>query len=450
MILALLAAVGGSMRDGSAAESRDAVSLAGPSAEIGALWGRINAPIIREDMQRSFIEPAARDGISEAELIARAERFVAIAREAAPHWLEEAEAIARAAGVDAALYQAYIGMVYRGLWQGHECTSYTVSSKYTRDAIPVFHKNRDNKDKPQAACIVATRLPGLNRFITVTDASVLACMMMVNEKGLAGSADTGGLRPRTPKHRGVMNTFILRHIAERAGTCGEALGIIRHFVEKGYYAGGGHTGTHWLFVDRSGAVLEVSNNEEQVVAHRHDDKQVYFSARGDTPAARALENAEEPIDFHLFHNVSRDPSVCFDSSISGMTVEISPAHPATLTCAWITFPARGVAFPLFMGGTQTPRPLLTGEVYGLSTHIANSRAAWEAVEASSHSSKEALVPEAESLLAEGREKAAKAMLDGWVAQTAGAQVNMLRSRRERAVARREQAAPATQKVSGAE
>ena len=48
----------------------------------------------------------------------------------------------------------------------------------------------------------------------------------------------------------MMNTFLLRHIAERASCCAEALEIIREFVGRGWYAGGAKTGTHWLFVDR--------------------------------------------------------------------------------------------------------------------------------------------------------------------------------------------------------
>ena len=196
-------------------------------------------------------------------------------------------------------------------------------------------------------------MAGVHKFITVSDASVLACMMMVNEHGLAGSADTGGIEPGRPKYRGMMNTFVLRYIAERARSCRDALDIIEDFVDRGQYAGGGGTGTHWLFVDKDGGILEVSNNAREVRSVRHDAK-VYFSARGDTPAAHRLWKATVPIDFHLFHNVSRDPSVCFESTICGMTAEIDADRPDILTCAWFTLPGKGLAFPLFMGGVATP------------------------------------------------------------------------------------------------
>ncbi|MCP4640081.1 MAG: hypothetical protein GY851_06600, partial [bacterium] len=211
--------------------------------------------------------------------------------------------------------------VYRSLFFGDECTSYAVPTAYTKNNAILFHKTRDNKQKPQAGCVVATDIKGVNRFITVSDASVLACMMMVNDKGLAGSADTGGIMPVKGTFHGLMNTFVLRHIAERAATCADALAIIKEFVAKGYYAGGAKTGTHWLFVDKEGTILEVSNNEQEVRETLHTEK-VYFSVRQDTKAAKTLQDAEPPIDFHTFHNVSRDPSMCFASSISGMTVEI--------------------------------------------------------------------------------------------------------------------------------
>ena len=352
------------------------VALCGSPAAIGMAWGQINGAAIRADIEASYLEPARAKGVPQAALIERGQPFVEICREVAPHWLDEAGAIAAAADVDPALYTAYIGCVYRNLWAGEECTSYAVSPEYTEDHVLLFHKNRDNRAKPQAAGVIASNIEGVNRFITVTDASVLACMMMVNEKGLAGSADTGGLGPGTPKYRGMMNTFVLRHIAERAGDCGEALSIIREFVDKGYYAGGGGTGTHWLFMDASGAILEVSNNADEVVATTHDEH-VYFSARADTPAAAILRNATQSIGFHTFHNVSRDASICFDSTISGMTVEISCVHPELLTCAWLTFPAKSVAFPVFMGCTHTPLALINGEVYELAKGIHDAKDTWK-------------------------------------------------------------------------
>ncbi|HEO72669.1 MAG TPA: hypothetical protein ENN80_15535, partial [Candidatus Hydrogenedentes bacterium] len=114
-------------------ENDEAVRLTGSPRAIGTAWGTLNGAVIRRDIQEHFVAPASEKGFSEADLIARAERFVAICLEITPHWLEEADAIARAAEVAPALYRAYIGCVYRSLWAGDECTSYAVHKAHTRD-----------------------------------------------------------------------------------------------------------------------------------------------------------------------------------------------------------------------------------------------------------------------------------------------------------------------------
>ena len=403
-----------------------AIALTGPPEAIGEKWGRINATVIQTDMQKSYVKPAAEKGFSEEALVERGRGFVEICAEIAPHWLDEAKAIAKAARVNPDLYTAYIGTVYRRLWAGDECTSYAVSPDYTEENAVFFHKNRDNVAKPQAGCVIASDVPGVNTFITVTDASVLACMMMVNDKGLAGSADTGGtVGAGTPKYSGLMNTFVLRHIAERAASCDDALAIVREFVDKGYYAGGGGTGTHWLFVDKQGRILEVSNNADDVAFQFHDEK-VYFSARAGSNAASTLQDAKVPIGFHTFHNVSRDPSMCFDSTISGMTVEISRTHPEHLTCAWLTFPAKGLAFPLFMGCRNTPLPLVNGEVYELCKEIDDAAETWETLERSTHLNKQLVEARVTSLLQRREAAQAGALLDEWGLKTTDAQVSVLR------------------------
>ncbi|HOZ47373.1 MAG TPA: carcinine hydrolase/isopenicillin-N N-acyltransferase family protein [Candidatus Hydrogenedentes bacterium] len=404
------------------------VALEGSPEVIGRTWGRINAEHIKADIRAGFLDLASEKGVSEHDLIERSQRFVEICSEIAPHWLVEADAIAEAAGVNAALYRAYIGSVYRNLWQGDECTSYAVRKEYTKDGAIFFHKNRDNREKPQAACVVASDVPGVNRFITVSDAAVLACMMMVNDKGLAGSADMGGLPVVKPRFRGMMNTFLLRHIAERAASCAEAEAIVRDFVTSGRYAGGGSTGTHWLFVDKTGEILEISNNSDQVTTVRHDEK-VYFSMRAETNAASILRHATEPVDFHRFHNVSRDPSMCFESSICGMTVEIDAEHPALLTCAWITLPAKGLAFPLLMGCRATPRPLVNGEVYALSKDIDGKTAEWERHEEDVHKEKELIVARAREQIGPGDRAAAITALEHWTVQATARGIDLVRAYR---------------------
>lgn len=408
------------------------VRLAGTPTEIGRTLGTMNRKLIAHDLDVDFLKKAAAQKISQQVLIERAKTFVRIAEQIAPHWLEESRAIARAANVSPDLYVAFVATRTRDLFL-HECTSYAVS----RDRAIFFHKNRDNTDRAQAAYIVQSSLPGINKFIMVGDVSRVACSMMVNDKGLAGSADypvhftrkndATALLPAAaePVYRGMMSGAILRYIAEKASSCEEALNIIRDFVKKGYYAGGKVNGQHWLFVDRAGVILEVSNNSQHVLSRLHTQK-VYFSRLDGSAAAKRLREADQPIDFHLFHNVSRDPSICMKSSISGMTVEIDPTRPETLTCAWISLPARVASFPLLMGQTKTPTCLLSGEAYSLGKQTSGKRQLWEKVEQAAHASKERLRDKVlASVPADGAQQAAE-LLDPWMQQQAEALLELLR------------------------
>jgi hypothetical protein len=209
-----------------------------------------------------------------------------------------------------------------------------------------------------------------------------------------------------------MNTSILRLIAEKDSSCQEALRTIQEFVDRGWYAGGGKTGTHWLFVDRQGTILEVSHSACDLTFAYHEEK-VYFSAREESAAARTLRDAAEPIGFSTFHRVSRDPSVCFDSSISGMTVEIDREYPQYLTCAWISLPAKSLSLPLFMGQKRTPQCLLDGEADTLGRQSTASREVWERAEEEAHAAKEAVKEEAAALFEEQKYEQAQVLLSEW-------------------------------------
>lgn len=400
------------------------VRLAGTPQQIGAIWGEMNKENIVRALESDYLKRAAAAGVSRETLLERAAASLRIVEQIAPHWLEEARATARAAGVPEDLYVAFWDSATRGRFL-HECTSYAVSRDHARDGAILFHKTRDNKDVPQAVCIVESSLEGINKFISVSDATTIRCSMMVNEKGLAGSGDypvehtrrndPDALRPEPaePQYRGLMAGTILRHIAERASNCTEALAIIEDFVAKGYYAGGKVNGNHWLFVDREGVILEVSNNARHVASKFHTQK-VYFSRLDNSAAARRLRESSEPVDFHLFHNVSRDPSICFGLSISGLTVEIDPDHPDLLTCAWIALPVRAVAFPLLMGQGRTPACLVNGTAYKLGKESPRQVPRWEAMEQSMRADKERLREKVSASVAAGNPEAAPVeMMEQW-------------------------------------
>ena len=403
------------------------VHLAGTPEQIGTIWGQRNQEIIRRDLDSGYLKRAAAAGISKETLIERSAASVRIMEKIAPHWLEEARAVARAADVPEDLYVAFLDGVVRDRFlheQPDECTSYAVSRDHARDGAILFHKTRDNRDVPQAVYILQSSLPGINKFIAVSNAPGLSGFsMMVNDKGLAGAGDypanrkkdssTLKLEPAPDKFRGIMAGTILRYIAERASTCAEALAIIEDFVAKGYYAGGKVGGSHWLFVDRQGTILEVCNNPGHVVSKIHTQK-AYFSRLNKGSAAQRLRETDEPVDFELFRRVSRDPSICFGSSISGMTVEIDPDHPEWFTCAWIAFPVRAVAFPLLMGQSRTPACLLDGTAYALGKTSGRQTPRWEALERSIHAAKEQLKEDVAASIAAGNPAEANVeILEQW-------------------------------------
>jgi hypothetical protein len=156
-------------------------------------------------------------------------------------------------------------------------------------------------------------------------------------------------------------------------------------------------------------------------------QKAYFSARSNRAAARRLREAQRPIDFHLFHNVSRDRSICFGSSIAGMTVEVDPTHPELFTCAWISLPASSVSFPLLMGQTSTPDCLLDGKAYGLGKKTKGKTQTWEAAERRVHASKEQLREKVTAKLPEADPEHTARALDQWSRLQAEMLVQLLQS-----------------------
>lgn len=71
-----------------------------------------------------------------------------------------------------------------------------------------------------------------------------------------------------------------------------------------------------------------------------------------------------------------------------MTVEIDPDHPEMLTCAWITLPARTVAFPVFMGQSSIPECLANGTINRQGKASPKDPSRWEEMERSLHAEKD--------------------------------------------------------------
>jgi hypothetical protein len=177
-------------------------------------------------------------------------------------------------------------------------------------------------------------------------------------------------------------------------------------------------------VDAQGRILEVSNNSKRVEHEWHDNARVYFSA-GRGPAVQRLRDAPAPVDFATFHNVSRDPSTCFPSSVSGMSVHIDRDRPAVLTRVWISMPARSLSFPLLMGGSATPLPLFDGSADAAGRGTGDSATAWERIEGLAFQHLALVEKEVRALLDAGADAEARQTIDEWVLATAQAHLAII-------------------------
>ncbi len=345
------------------------VNLTGPAAAVGRTFGTINGADIREHVDAVLVH-WREHGLSCAELAERCGPMERFCERFAPYWLDELAACAEAAGVRDSDYLAFVAGKSRDLFLMDECTSFLAVGAATADGATLFHKNRDNTARNQ--CAYHKRIEHSSRpaaFSATGDTSDQGVMMMVNEHGLAGSADMGGLPVDRPASRGVMNPQILRVIAERATTCEEALAIIQECLRDGWYAGGAKTGTHWLFADRRGTGLRIAQNsdEEQHWFCRDD---IVFLARGDTPGAELARSRRGQVALRDMNAAATHPSICFQSSISAMTARIDPADP-TADEVWFALPAWAPYVPLIP--PATPAPLLDGGYYRATESLATHR-----------------------------------------------------------------------------
>lgn len=331
-----------------------------------AVLGRRQGELAGEDIRRQVADMLGgwrERGLTAADLRERRRPFERFAECFAPYWLDEAAGLAAVTEVDEGELLAYLAGKYRELFFVEDCTSFAAVGSATADGRTLFHKNRDNAARNQACWYKSvTDSSGPAGFCTVGDTSDLGPMMMVNDHGLAGSADMGGLDETRPRGRGVMNPYILRLIAERAERCEDALEIIQQMIRDEWYAGGAKTGTHWLFADRFGRALRVAQNAERE-EHWLVEDEIVFLARGETEGAALVTGRRGQVTVTDMQAAATHPTICFTSSISGLTVQIDPRQPARLTTAWPALPAWSPAMPVYLAARTVPLVLANGDFY---------------------------------------------------------------------------------------
>jgi len=338
------------------------ISLSGDARDVGKRVGKLNAEDIRKHV-REMTDGWRKRGLTDDQMRQRSEPFRRFADKFAPHWLDELHAIAAAADVDPDQYTAFLAGKYRDLFFVEECTSFLAVGSATADGATLFHKNRDNVARAQ--CLLRKKIAHSSApfgFYGVGDTSDIGLMMMVNERGVAGSADVGGPAEDRPKGKGVMNPYILRLVAERAERCEDALEIVQQCLRDGWYAGGSTVGTNWLFADRFGKGLRVAQNSYQE-EHWFFEDTVALLAREETEGARLITDKKGRITLADMNAAATHPSICFATSVSALSVRIDPDKPAELSSVWTALPAWSPYVPLLPAVDGVPKSIADGAFF---------------------------------------------------------------------------------------
>ena len=341
------------------------VRLQGSPAEVGKAFGGANAADIRAEVDKFFGDRARRDA-----MIRATDHYRSLVKRLAPHWLEEAIALAAAAGVDADEYIAYQGAKYRGINRG-DCFTYFSAPRHNFGGVTLFHKNRDNRNRPQSAYVKHVRVSGRTvfRFAATGDTSDMGTMMGVNEKGLAAAADTGAPDPN-PRSRGMMNPDTMRLILEQASTVAEAHEMLERQNAEKIYAGG-KIATNWMFADAAGRAAQITQFHESLRVRTDTDGLLVMRAkdRRGKLVMSTLAPEKRRITPQLMNRLSRTKPVLNKTNISAMTAVIPKTLVGVFGYAMFAVFRAGqtVYVPIYLGATATPRVLMDGTLYRRST-----------------------------------------------------------------------------------
>ncbi|MBL7224155.1 MAG: hypothetical protein ISS72_09900 [Candidatus Brocadiae bacterium] len=368
-------------------------------AEAGRLHGSLAADALRARLALMH-QVAGRAPVSRGELEERAQRFAACLKRIAPAWLDEAEAMASAAGVDATDLLA-LNALRSSFWnQAGGCTSALVTGSASSESVTLLHKNRDLIATVQDA-FVRLRHDGGRHFAS-RDIGSLGYAHFHGDCALAGGNNTGSPIPDDELHDCALNcTHLLRLVAERASSCDEALAVLEDAVAKGVAGGsGGFRGMIFLFAEPAkGVVVEMTSRR---LAHRevadgtlmrsnHFRLDQMLPYRAQEPVANTLrrcERAEEllaPLDavspadlVRLSRDRQHDPdALCTsDAHHAWMTVSActhvvreGALDPTACTHASIGNPRNTLCLPLPRAIDGLPAECASGEFYQLAEAV---------------------------------------------------------------------------------
>jgi len=364
----------------------DVIELKGTPYEVGTAWGKINGKKIKEYVDKFVIE-CREKGVLKSKIYEFAKKYEEIQKEIAPWWREESDAIAKAVGIPADLYSAYLATKFISITKESpknipkECTSYLAVGNVTKNGNSLLHKSRQYEQKWQAAYKKTTMVEGqeIHSFVATGDVSDTGVLMFVNEKGLAGVMDQGESY-ENPCRIGLPTPAILRYIAEKAGDCKQAVKILENVIEKhkDWYSNG-LNGSIWLFVDRKGEGLIVENIAQKIINKKFITNGFASRGSGDDSfdkgvslVDKILKENKGKIDAQLLNVISRNEKISGEAYVSGFTAEISRESPAVLTKVWMALGRPSVTFylPLFTGIRGSSRAMTNGQIWRL-VHLLN-------------------------------------------------------------------------------
>ncbi len=231
------------------------VRIEGSPREAGRCYGELAAAALRERVAEMW-EASEGSRWGPAQLDERGERFRAFVERIAPEWLDEAEAIATAAGISVADLFA-LNALPPGFWKapGSGCTSALIVGEQSATGHTLLHKNRDLVNSTQDFHV--RRTADGRQLLASRDMGSLGFAHFHSDAALAGANNTGShIKPDELRDCGLTCTHLLRLVAERASTCEEALAVLEGAVAKEVAGGsGGSRGMIFLFAEPGKGLL---------------------------------------------------------------------------------------------------------------------------------------------------------------------------------------------------
>ncbi|MBM4038947.1 MAG: hypothetical protein FJ290_10585 [Planctomycetes bacterium] len=242
------------------------VRIEGSPREAGRCYGELAAAALRQRVAEMW-EAGNGSRWGPAQLDERGERFRGYVERIAPEWLDEAEAIAAAAGINVADLFA-LNALPPGFWKapGSGCTSCLVVGSHSATGHTLLHKNRDLVNSTQDFHVRRTA-DGWQLFAS-RDMGSLGLAHFQSDRALAGANNTGSyIKPEELRDCGLTCTDLLRLVAERASTCDEALALLEEAIAREVAGGSGHgRGMIFLFAEPGkGLLVEMTSMR---LAHR--------------------------------------------------------------------------------------------------------------------------------------------------------------------------------------